>query len=178
MQYITINIGLLTVEGNAVCVDHALGLLKAVEGLTVTHTAVGLGVWEGNPEATLVASCTTILDEDLLHATLRHISTLLSQSCIAVLDHDTGEGALCWTDGEEIPGIEFDRSCFQIHDSAAPSWSAHRVVPKLEPGERKIIESHCDYLEGTLIPDCVEAGSEGHAEDHTTSARLLRRLLD
>lgn len=37
------------------------------------------------------------------------------------------------------------------------------------------VEKHLLYLIGTLIPDCLESGSYGHAEDHAMSAIMLAK---
>jgi hypothetical protein len=33
--------------------------------------------------------------------------------------------------------------------------------------------AHCNYLLGTLIPDCIESGSMGHAQDHALTVYFL-----
>ena len=40
------------------------------------------------------------------------------------------------------------------------------------------IEQHVTYLEGTLIPDLQESGSDATAEDFQTSVDMIKWLLD
>ena len=101
---ITLNIGLLDVDGQAVNVHTAIFHLLSILKIDIIASRVGKGKWEGKKEPVLVVSAYVIFNQTFENK-LVELAQSLRQSCIAVRFLD-GTGKL-------YPAIfPFDASLF------------------------------------------------------------------
>ena len=80
---ITINIGLLDVDGQAVNVHTAIFHLLSILKIDILASRVGEGRWEGKKEPVLIVSSHVIFDESFENK-LVELAQSLRQSCVAV----------------------------------------------------------------------------------------------
>ncbi len=101
---ITLNIGLLDADGQAVNVHTAIFHLLSILKIDIIASRVGKGKWEGKKEPVLVVSAEVVFDENFENK-LVELAQSLRQSCVAVRFLD-GTGKL-------YPAIfPFDASLF------------------------------------------------------------------
>ncbi len=146
MKTIHLNIGLNITGGGVLTLAEVQSAL-ADHDFIITRSRVA----QSSTEQTLCCSCAT--DSAIVKFRVHNLSVALQQEAIAWID-DSGTG--------------------HVTGPLAAGWGAFNpseFLPVVEPNPA--LENFKAYLRGTIIPDSIESGFDGYAEDLQTALDFL-----